>query len=227
MRGRQPGRFARDGRHDRGATAFTPRSRRPARTLLRSARWKARREYRRRNHRHDETVIEKLASAERDTVAYGRTLSAASGELGGGASPDGCRSWSTGLLGATQAMESRTKTLEDGIAAFVARSQRTRTKLDDVRKESLTDPLTGIRQPQGVRHRTRRRDRAGARTASRSACSCATSITSRSSTTPGAIRPATRCCGSSPLPVGERQGPRHRRALWRRGIRGHPAPHCA
>jgi len=90
------------------------------------------------------TVLEKLASAEQDTVAYGRTLSAASGKLGGGRTPAEMQTLVDGLLGATQAMELRTKTLEAELQRSSHEVTELKTKLDDVRKESLTDPLTGI-----------------------------------------------------------------------------------
>lgn len=91
-----------------------------------------------------DNVLQKLASAERDTVAYGRTLSAASGELGGGRAPADMQKLVNGLLGATQAMEMRTKTLEAELQRSSHEVNELKAKLDDVRKESLTDPLTGI-----------------------------------------------------------------------------------
>ncbi|MGD0144150.1 MAG: GGDEF domain-containing protein, partial [Rhizomicrobium sp.] len=91
-----------------------------------------------------DAVLKKLASAEQDTVAYGRTLSAASGELGGGRTPAEMQTLVDGLLGATRAMELRTKTLEEELQRSSHEVTELKTKLDDVRKESLTDPLTGI-----------------------------------------------------------------------------------
>jgi diguanylate cyclase len=89
-------------------------------------------------------VIETLQAAGRDTVAYGRTLSAASGELGGDQSPDGLRKLVDGLMGATQAMESRTKDLETKLQHSSSEIGELKIKLDSIRKESLTDTLTGI-----------------------------------------------------------------------------------
>ena len=60
-----------------------------------------------------DTAIGTLETAGRDTVAYGKALTAASGELGGHQSPADCASWWTGLIAATHAMEARTKDLED------------------------------------------------------------------------------------------------------------------
>src|SRR5690349_8914556 len=57
-------------------------------------------------------VLERVASAERDAVDYGRTLSAASGELGAQQSPADLRKLVGTLITATQTMEARTRDLE-------------------------------------------------------------------------------------------------------------------
>jgi diguanylate cyclase len=90
------------------------------------------------------TVIDTLQAAGRDTVAYGRTLSAASGELDGDQSPDGLRKLVDSLMGATQVMESRTRELETKLQHSSDEIGELKTKLDSIRKESLTDTLTGI-----------------------------------------------------------------------------------
>jgi diguanylate cyclase len=89
-------------------------------------------------------MLMRLEAAERDTVAYGRTLSAATGELGGAQSADGLQKLVGGLLNATRAMETRTKSLETELQRSSHEVDELRTKLDSVRKESLTDPLTGL-----------------------------------------------------------------------------------
>jgi diguanylate cyclase len=90
------------------------------------------------------STLVRLEAAARDTEAYGRTLSVASGELGGAQSVDGLHKLVGGLLNATRVMETRTKTLETELQQSSREVSELRTKLDDVRKESLTDPLTGI-----------------------------------------------------------------------------------
>jgi diguanylate cyclase len=90
------------------------------------------------------SVIERIASAERDTVAYGRTLSAASGELGAQQSPDDLRKLVGTLVTATQTMEARTRDLEGELQRSSEEVGELKAKLDDVRKEALTDALTGI-----------------------------------------------------------------------------------
>ena len=89
-------------------------------------------------------VMSRLEAAERDAVAYGKTLSAASGEIGGAKSADGLQKLIGGLLTATRTMEARTKDLESELQRSSREVTELRVKLDDVRKESLTDPLTGI-----------------------------------------------------------------------------------
>jgi diguanylate cyclase len=89
-------------------------------------------------------VLSRIETAERDAVAYGRTLSEASGELGAEHSPDALRKLVNGLLVATEEMESRTKDLEAELQRSSQEVDELKAKLDDVRKESLTDPLTEI-----------------------------------------------------------------------------------
>jgi diguanylate cyclase len=90
------------------------------------------------------SVMDTLEAAGRDTVAYGKTLSAASGQLSGAQSEAGVRKMVEHLLGATHAMEARAKELENELQRSSDEVAELRVKLDDVRKESLTDPLTGI-----------------------------------------------------------------------------------
>ena len=89
-------------------------------------------------------VLRKLESAGRDTQEYKNALSAVSGELGGENPPDDLRSLVEGLVAATRAMEHRTRSLENELQASSQQVSELRSKLDNVRKESLTDPLTGI-----------------------------------------------------------------------------------
>lgn len=89
-------------------------------------------------------VLDTLEAAGRDTKAYNRTLTAASGQLGGNHSPDDLRKMIDGLVSATHSMEARTKELEGELQRSAHEVSDLKAKLDDVRKESLTDPLTGI-----------------------------------------------------------------------------------
>jgi diguanylate cyclase len=89
-------------------------------------------------------VLQRLQAAARDAVAYGRTLSAASGELDDIQSPAGLQKLVGVLVTATRSMEVRTKNLETELQRSSREVSELRSKLDDVRKESLTDQLTGI-----------------------------------------------------------------------------------
>jgi diguanylate cyclase len=89
-------------------------------------------------------IMGKLESSARDTASYKNALSAATGELGGERSPADLRKLVDGLISATRAMEVRAKSLEGELQASSQQVSELRTKLADVRKESMTDPLTGI-----------------------------------------------------------------------------------
>ena len=97
-------------------------------------------------------VLDKIAAAGRDTKDYGRKLSAASGVLVNSQSPAQLEILVKSLLGATQAMEERTKTLEDELQRSSHEVTELRTKLDVIRRESLLDPLTGIRNRKAFDH---------------------------------------------------------------------------
>jgi len=89
-------------------------------------------------------MLGKLETSARDTADYKDTLSAATGELGGERSPADVRKLVDGLIAATRAMEHRAKSLEGELQASSQQVSELRDKLADVRKESLTDPLTCI-----------------------------------------------------------------------------------
>ena len=89
-------------------------------------------------------ILGKLESSARDTASYKKALSAATGELGGERTPADLRKLVDGLISATRAMEVRAKSLEGELQASSQQVNELRTKLADVRKESMTDPLTGI-----------------------------------------------------------------------------------
>lgn len=89
-------------------------------------------------------LLERLEKAGRDASDYGRTLSRASGELDGELSPAELRTFVDGLMRATRAMEERASSLERELQHSSDQINRLKTQLDDVRKESLTDGLTGV-----------------------------------------------------------------------------------
>jgi diguanylate cyclase len=91
-----------------------------------------------------DSVLNKLEASARDTSNYKQQLSDATGALGDQRSPADLRVLVDGLINATRAMEARTKSLEGELQASSQQVAELRHKLDDVRKESMTDPLTGI-----------------------------------------------------------------------------------
>jgi diguanylate cyclase len=91
-----------------------------------------------------DTVLGRLEKAGKDAGEYGRTLTAASGELGGAKSPAAIAAMVQRLAGATQAMEVRTKALEGELQRSSDQVTDLKTQLDTVRKESRQDTLTGL-----------------------------------------------------------------------------------
>ena len=91
-----------------------------------------------------DAVMSKLEKAGKDAGEYGRALSAASGELGGNQSPAAVAKMIDRLVGATKAMEVRTKALETELQRSSNQVTELKTQLDTVRKESRLDPLTGV-----------------------------------------------------------------------------------
>jgi diguanylate cyclase len=91
-----------------------------------------------------DAVLGKLEKAGKDAGEYGRTLSDAGNALGGEQSPAAVAKMIEKLVGATQAMEHRAKSLEGELQRSSEQVTQLKTQLDTVRKESRTDALTGI-----------------------------------------------------------------------------------
>ena len=89
-------------------------------------------------------VMGRLNDAGRDAGRYSSRLSAATGELDMNQSPDDLRRLVNNLLTATREMENRTNSLEKELQKSSDQVNDLRSKLEDVHKEALTDPLTGI-----------------------------------------------------------------------------------
>jgi diguanylate cyclase len=89
-------------------------------------------------------VLVRLNDAGRDAGRYSHTLSAATGELGTEQSPAELRKLVESLLAATREMENRTQSLEKELQKSSEQVTELRHQLDNVHRESLTDPLTGI-----------------------------------------------------------------------------------
>ena len=92
-----------------------------------------------------DSVLQILETAGADHSAYGKTLSKVSGQLGQTALGDvGLKAVIDGVITATRAMEARSKTLEIQLQTSSREVNELRDRLESVRKESLTDQLTGI-----------------------------------------------------------------------------------
>jgi len=89
-------------------------------------------------------LLDRIGAAGRDALTYGQTLSAAQGEFGGDHSSETARTVIDSLIAATRAMEQRTHVLEEELQRSSHEVNDLKSKLEDVRKESLTDPLTGV-----------------------------------------------------------------------------------
>ncbi|MEO7054516.1 MAG: diguanylate cyclase [Rhizomicrobium sp.] len=89
-------------------------------------------------------VMGRLNDAGRDAGHYSSRLSAATGELDVDQSPDDLRKLVNNLLAATREMENRSNNLEKELQKSSDQVSDLRSKLEDVHKEALTDPLTGI-----------------------------------------------------------------------------------
>lgn len=97
-------------------------------------------------------VLATLDRAGKDAGEYGRTLSAASGELGGANAPAVVSKMVERLVGATQAMEVRTRSLESELQRSSEQVNDLKTQLDTVRKESRLDPLTALANRKAFDH---------------------------------------------------------------------------
>ena len=92
-----------------------------------------------------DSVLQVLEMAGRDHSAYGRTLSAASGELGHSNLPEAAiKTLIDQVISATRSMETRSKALEVQLQTSSREVNELRERLESVRRESLTDQLTAI-----------------------------------------------------------------------------------
>lgn len=87
-------------------------------------------------------LTESMARAGEDTAAFDRTLTSAGDELDKGTMD--IRAIVQKLAAATRAVQSRNKALEDQLQTSAKEIDGLRTRMESVRKESLTDALTGL-----------------------------------------------------------------------------------
>ena len=91
-----------------------------------------------------ESILKYIGDAGEGASAYGETLANAKGDLLGADSADGLKGALTRLLEDTHKMEELNKQLEEKLEASTEEIGQLRDDLEDMRKEALTDALTGI-----------------------------------------------------------------------------------
>lgn len=88
-------------------------------------------------------LMESMARAGEDTAAFDRTLTDAGDELDRGG-PKDIKAIVQRLSAATRAVQARNRKLEEQLQASAKEVDGLRTRMETVRKESLTDALTGL-----------------------------------------------------------------------------------
>ncbi len=91
-----------------------------------------------------EQIARFLKSASGDANAFGQTLDQYSSDLGGTAGDDELRALVSGLIIETQRVAERNRSLEDRLSQSSGEIAELRQNLEVVRREALTDALTGI-----------------------------------------------------------------------------------
>jgi diguanylate cyclase len=95
-------------------------------------------------HNAANQLVHYIQAASGDTRAFGKTLDKYSTELGTAPGGDKLRTMVSGLLGETQRVAERNRTLETKLTESSNEIQELRQSLELVRREALTDALTGI-----------------------------------------------------------------------------------
>jgi diguanylate cyclase len=88
-------------------------------------------------------LMESMTRAGEDTAAFDQTLSNAGAELDRGGAPD-IKGIVQKLSAATRAVQARNRKLEEQLQASAKEVDGMRSRMETIRKESLTDPLTGL-----------------------------------------------------------------------------------
>jgi diguanylate cyclase len=91
-----------------------------------------------------ERVVKVIAAATGDTESFNKTLGQFSSQLDGGMTADRVRAIVANLLVETQHAAEKSRTLEERLSQASGEVAELRQNLEAVRREALTDPLTGI-----------------------------------------------------------------------------------
>lgn len=89
-------------------------------------------------------LMENIAGSLDDTSMYGRTLEVASGKLDQAKGGSSVKVLVDSLVSATRQMKVRNVALEQRLAQTNMEVTRLKDKMDNIRQEALTDPLTGL-----------------------------------------------------------------------------------
>lgn len=91
-----------------------------------------------------ETVVATISNAGSKHAAFGETLSLASGQLHRAGEAGNLAAVLDGLVQATRAMEAHTREMESRLEESKTEVEGLRARIKEIRKESLTDALTGL-----------------------------------------------------------------------------------
>jgi diguanylate cyclase len=91
-----------------------------------------------------EEVVKSLGAAAGDATSFGKALDKFSTAIDRSEGTDKVRGLISGLIGETQRMAERNRTLEERLSRSASEVEELRQNLETVRREALTDPLTGI-----------------------------------------------------------------------------------
>jgi diguanylate cyclase len=89
-------------------------------------------------------VMRYVKSASGDAAAFGKTLDQYSADFGSTSGDEGLRALVSGLILETQRVAERNRSLENRLSQTSGEINELRQNLEEVRREALTDPLTGI-----------------------------------------------------------------------------------
>ena len=89
-------------------------------------------------------VTRHIKSASGDASAFGKTLDQYSADMGAATRDEELHALVSGLIDETQNMVERNRALEDRLSQSAGEINELRQSLEFVRREALTDPLTGI-----------------------------------------------------------------------------------
>jgi diguanylate cyclase len=91
-----------------------------------------------------EEVVKSIGAAAGDATSFTQALDRFSSAIGRGEGTDKVRGLISGLVGETQRMAERNRALEERLQHSSSEVEELRQNLEVVRREALTDPLTGI-----------------------------------------------------------------------------------